>query len=211
MTAEHIDHYEPRWSDAQQREHEEFVLHEHHLPTAFAEVSSPKSHRSLGRHPRSSLPEPVSSVGNRDLSSYFISPIHQIVAESEVTGGGSNACSSDVNFVRRGGLPSISSTTTSSCTRHKDSSNKHRRRRRVTLDNGGSSSDDEDELMRRLKRRRTGINAECGGSIALGPVAAPSLTLPDSMLPSSKADMREDLLSSFLMCAKLEEDDFKLY
>lgn len=69
------------------------------------------------------------------------------------------------------------------------------------------------QTRRARKQRKKGdeacqsVVAECGGSRALRPVAAPSMAPPLELLPCSKKEMCEDMLDSFLMAAVLEDDD----
>lgn len=81
---------------------------------------------------------------------------------------------------------------------------------------GAVTVEGEEVLFRaggKRKRRRMASteNGDCGGSLVLGPTAAPSVGPPVSLLPASKADMREDLLASFFSSTRLEEDDFHLF
>lgn len=78
---------------------------------------------------------------------------------------------------------------------------------------GGGGGGEEAHVLKRLKRRRNQrrrlerVSNECGGSLVLAPSASPSMLPPADYLPSSKADMREDLLESFFIDARLHDDD----
>ncbi|CAD2221449.1 hypothetical protein ADEAN_000898100 [Angomonas deanei] len=137
-------------------------------------------------------------TNNNNNQNFFISPLHQAVAQQQNTMQTSSSMFSTsgeqqqqiADLLRRNAKEGPS------------------RRRRRHNDDDSSSLDSFDSDRHYRKRRREVKGWE---SVVTRPLKPPACNVEDIILPSTGADLREDLLESYFMDVKLEEDDFKLY